>query len=229
MVRLKNRRNCPINGFQYRQPETGAEFKDWDFETTVNQVIAHRKQNPRFSLNTDPGTVREEVDHANALRMLAIAGAENFIITDSVDGGGPDPKARASRSVWQSAVGGAKKLAAGANVLHDWLGAGGQAVPAPLSAARGETCSRCPKNGKGDWTRFFTEPASQQIKRKLAIKNDLAMATPYDAQLGVCEACLCPLPLKVHTPLEHILKHMSGEVRAALDAGCWVLSEASNA
>jgi len=225
MVRLKNRRVCPVNAFQYRQAETGAQFKEWDFELLVSQVIAHRQQNPRFNLPTDGNSVRSEVDYANALRMLSIRGGESYVTEDA--GAAPDPKRLASRSAFQNVVGGVKKIASGKAILTEWLGEGGVPVRGELANQRAATCAACPKNKAGDWTSFFTAPAADMIRRKLELRHDLNLSTPDDDKLVVCDACLCPLKLKVHTPLKHILNHTSAEVRAELDPGCWVLSEES--
>lgn len=223
MVRLKNRRTCPVNAFQFRQAETGAQFKDWDFETLVSQVIGHRQQNPRFNLPTDANTVRTEVDQANAMRMLSIRGGESYVTQDM--GGTPNPKLMASRSAFQSVVGGVKKLSAGKAALSEWLGEGGEPVRGELANQRAAGCAKCPKNQPGDWTAFFTEPAAEMIRRKLSLRHDLSLSTPDDDKLVVCAACLCPLKLKVHTPLKHIVGHMDATVRAELDPACWILSE----
>jgi hypothetical protein len=55
--------------------------------------------------------------------------------------------------------------------------------------------------------------------------SDRKLSTMVDAQLNVCVACLCPLKLKVHAPLEFIARHMDPETRAALDPQCWMLAE----
>lgn len=225
-VRLRNRRNSPINGFQFREPKTGALLTSWGFDDLVGQVRQHRSQNPRFNLTTDKNAVETEVDEQNAMRMLAIRGAEAFITMDEVYV--PKTIAPRRRSVFASVAGGVNKLAAGMSVLHDWLGEGGQAVPREQSARRAAVCANCPKNEPGDWTRFFTEEASETIRRQLAIKNDMALTTPDDEKLQVCGACLCPLKLKVHTPLMHIIKHMSAKVKGELHGECWILKEMSN-
>jgi len=53
------------------------------------------------------------------------------------------------------------------------------------------------------------------------------LATSHDAALNVCDVCLCPLKLKVHTPLQYIKAHMTDEVFADLARvpGCWIVRE----
>ena len=54
------------------------------------------------------------------------------------------------------------------------------------------------------------------------------LATPHDDAILCCEVCLCPLHLKVHTPVKFLKAHTSPEVLAELrDKGrdCWVVKE----
>ena len=50
------------------------------------------------------------------------------------------------------------------------------------------------------------------------------LKTSKDAELNVCQACLCPLKLKVHTPMSLIQKRLKPEQRAELDPKCWILA-----
>jgi hypothetical protein len=136
-----------------------------------------------------------------------------------------DPKSQAPRREQASVAGGVKRMVTGAAILRDWLGAGGTPVAPKLANQRAAVCATCPMNDKGDWTRFFTVPAAEQIKTQIELRNTLQMNTPFDAQLQVCSACLCPLKLKVHTPLEHIEAHLKPVDREKLDKPCWILSE----
>jgi len=47
--------------------------------------------------------------------------------------------------------------------------------------------------------------------------------TSLDSHLKTCVACDCHLPLKVHTPMKHILDNTSPEVMEKLDRRCWIL------
>jgi hypothetical protein len=73
--------------------------------------------------------------------------------------------------------------------------------------------------------------------------QDRKLSTPYDDRLNVCKVCLCPLKLKVHTPLKYISAHMNEAVLADLmkvgqpdkelerlgqkneDPKCWIVEE----
>jgi hypothetical protein len=222
-VRLKSRQQSPINGFQFVQPEISPNpMKTWDFRGLVDQVINQRRANPRFQLPTERAAVENEVDEQNAMRMLSIRGGENYITHDALPAPPPfyNPPQR-RRAV--AAAG--DNLANGVRVLADWLGEGGVPVAKELAESRAAICAVCPKNGKGDWTARFTGPVAAVIRKQLAIKNDMSLTTAHDNELGVCDACGCQLSLKVWAPIKHIAAHLTDEVKAKLDPGCWVTSE----
>lgn len=219
MARLKSRTQCPPNGFIYVQKQTGWKGQSWEFSTLCRQVQQHRQSNPRLKLNTNLAAIEVEVDEQNAERVMHMNGAESYI-----QPGGYSPKPIPPHILQV-----AQRVVAGENSIADWIGEDGIAVPAPQSKARAHVCVSCPKNEKGDWTRFFTKPAAALIRRYLAQRNERKLVTEYDDQLGVCAACSCPMKLKVHTPLKHILSHIPAESKADLDPGCWVLSEEASA
>lgn len=225
MLRLASRKagQC-VGGFQFRQPQTGAEFLAWDFEQLVKEIIKHREKNPRFNLTTDPVAVRNEVDLSNATRMQHIRGADIYIVNDPGPAPPSFPVAPRSRS-WRSAVGGVKKVAAGVGVLLDWLGSGATPVNADIANGRAAICETCPKNQPGDIASIFTEPVAEKIRTQLAIRRDLNLSTPSDEKLKVCQACMCSLPLKVWVPIMHISDHLTDAVNSELWEQCWIKSE----
>lgn len=225
MVRLKSRTQCPVNGFWFTQAETGWHQQGWDFEGLCAQILAMRQANPRFQLSTNMEAIRNEVDLQNALRMQTIRGAESYIVNTDAEATAPNFPNPQRRARLADAAGAIKRLAAGVAALRDWLGTGGQPVAAELAEARAAVCVACPLNTAGDYTRWFTIPASEAIRKMQEARSDLNMSTSQDAQLGVCEACLCPMKLKVHVPLDNVVKHMTDEVKGRLDPKCWMLKE----
>lgn len=218
-MRLKDRYHSPPGGFQFFQPETGWKQTTWDFEQLVRELQSHRKANPRFNLNTDTEVIRSEIDTANALRCQSIAGAEHFILNEGV----APPKSLAPATWLRNVVGAGVSLVAPA--LGSWLGKGGIPVARELAEHRAGICARCPKNGRGDLTRYFTVPAANQIRKDIEHRNNLKLSTSHDPELGVCEACSCPLQLKVHVTLEDIIEHTTPEIKADLHSDCWILHE----
>lgn len=227
MVTLKSTTQCPPNGFQYFQPETGwnnlehAPISQWDFKLLCREIQKMRLANPRFNLNTDMNAIETEVKQVNALRMLSIPGAQAYIIEDKAPSVVSPKQLRPLRKLAAAAVG-VNRLISGAGAIIDWLGHGGQPVEKTLAESRAAVCKTCPQNQAGDW---FTDKASELIQAQIGAKNDLALTTSADPDLHTCKVCMCPMKLKVWTPLEHILGHMKAEVRKDLPAHCWILKE----
>lgn len=223
---LLNRRQFPPGGFQFFEPKTGwRSSPGFTFDQVVEEIIRHRMANPRFASqwNTDFDLVADELDTYTCVRIgmdpnYCSGGSPSFV-------SGPPP----SRSQWVGRVvesaAAARKVMTGIAVLLDWLGSGGKPVAPELAEARAAVCAGCPQNTAGNLTDFFTVPASEQIRKQLAIRSDMKLATTHDEQLNVCKACFCPMKLKVHTPIQHILAHLKPEGRAALDPRCWIPKE----
>jgi hypothetical protein len=230
MVRLKSRTQWCIDGFKFLDAViSDQEFGDpsWSFERLCQEIQGRRQSNPRFNLPTDMNTIRNEADRYNALRMLQRRGGEQYVIQE---GTGP-PNFPSPHPSWSGAAA-VRQVGAGAAVLRDWLGEGAVPVPGEQASGRAAVCAQCPMNSKNNgraqapWLNRFTQAASEYLRAQLALRQDLNLTTPSDEQIdGVCEACLCPLRLKVHVPMEHIKKHLSAEVKTKLAPGCWILTE----
>jgi hypothetical protein len=231
MLKLASREKSIPNGLQFHIP-TLPNFKlppQCSFSVAVQSIIAVRKANPylanKLGWKTDEHSVENELDEFNA-RICAAMNWTNFIATD-VQGAPSLPKQLPSHQsgAIAAAANTAKKLWAGLRSTNDWIDSGVPAVPKEQAEARATVCVACPLNGKGGIESFFTVPASEAIKRQIQKLETRKLATSLDAKLGVCTACLCPLPLLVQTPLQFKLAHMTPDTRAALDKSCWVLAE----
>jgi hypothetical protein len=231
-VTLKNPEGQIPNGLRFMQPETG-----WDstvslgtfpsMDTLTRGVIDHRAGNPwliqKHGWSVDFSQVKREMQEYNA-RICLEHGWLNFIITDEQPNAVPALPQK--KTLLSDGVAGVKRVAAGVGVFLDWIGAGGIPVSEDVAKRRAGICADCPKNDGGDWKKYFTEPIAAKIKQQLEIKHDLQLKTPKDSKLTVCSACDCPLQLKVWTPMEHILNHMSVDTMAKLDSRCWILKQA---
>lgn len=220
----------PPNGILYEQRQTGFRSwlvepsSQWDFDWCCRIIRDHRLANPRFGFTTDMGLIADELDRVNAARVAAIPGAQDYVIAVT-DAGAANPHQAPLNlpAKLQHVAAGLSKMVTGGKGLLEWEKSGEPPVPAEQAEARAQVCAVCPKNSKDDLTRWFTVPASEFIKRQIERANNLKLATSKDAELGTCEACLCVLIPKVHTPLKFI--HMSEAVKAELDPACWILSE----
>lgn len=229
-LRLKSHSQSPPNGFLYVQTQTGwrseqhVPTSQWDWNLLVRAVQQHRVSNPKLGLPTDLESIESELDYVNALRVQNMRGGSTYVTDDERP---PPPKSLASRLTSQlaSVAAGARKVKAGALTLLDWNLSNDPPVEPEHAVSRAGVCVTCPQNGKGDLTRWFTVPAAAQIKKAMAARLGLNLTTPHDENLGVCEACSCPLALKVWPKIEYIKAHMPEEVKADLDPRCWILKE----
>lgn len=227
-VRLKNEWQSPIGGWQHTDAAINSEpLTVWSIQELVQAVVARRRLNPRFGLSLDAGVVKEDVLRQNADRMTRIRGGEHYLIQDDNVPGPPPGQAGFSppHTGRRSAAARVRSVAAGIGILIDWLGDGGESVDLPVADARAKVCVGCPLNQPKDFLAFFTDPVAQKIRQQISIKNEMELKTQYDDKLNVCTGCGCSLDLKVWTPIQHIARHTSDEVKAKLDARCWVLKE----
>lgn len=227
MARLKSLTKHPPSGFQFIEAAAGMKKPfAGSFTSVVSQVLALRKANKylaeKYGWALDRAGVERDVEAQNVARCLAHGW------TDFIESEAPvyaPTHGDSKKNLFGNAVGGVKRVAAGIGVLLDWLGSGGRPVDQATAEHRANVCVNCPKNDGGDWKSYFTGPIAAKIRTQLEIKNDLALRTSQDEKLTVCSACDCPLQLKVHTPLSHILAHTTDEVKKRLDPNCWILHE----
>lgn len=231
MPRLVSRQKQVPFGFKFHQPQTGWRSRQFaSFDRIVQDLIKHRLANPaitaKFNLATDYDNVANEVDEYNALRC------EKMRWFEYIQGRTPQPAGgqaavipfRERPPIRRQGVFG--KVAAGALVLVEWVKSKEEAVPKEKSTARAKTCAVCPLNEQGDWTSFFTVAVSEKIREELQKARAWDLTTEFDEKLKVCMACSCPLPLKVHIPIERILSRIPEESKADLAPDCWILAEA---
>lgn len=217
-ARVRNRHVTAVGGWKYFQPQTGMSFNEWDFKLICQKVQQHRKSNPRFGLSTNLVDVENDVDEANALRMLSMPGAESYVETV----GSTIPKFRPPSNPSSPNVADAsERLIGGAKIVAEMFGPQGPVSP-ELANKRASICSECPLNEKGDWTRWFTVPASAIVRQMLEVVHNMKLSTPYDDKLVFCSACSCPLKGKVWAPLEHIKAHTPQESLDRVDPKCWI-------
>lgn len=221
-------------GWSFYQPET-----DWHapnpmgttFAQQVEAIRKHRLANPRFSFSTEPAVIARELEEytlARWRRTYSEHGMQKFLER-------PDDSVKKKHSDWlttsrppPSLLG---RVAAHAGidtaVLEDWFGAGGKPVALQVSTARALVCASCPGNRKGTWRDTLTVAAAKTLRAYFSVKNELALSTALDKDLGLCKACGCVLELKVHTPDIHVLNNLTDKERVKLaeqNPRCWILA-----
>lgn len=225
---LKSRDKPIPNGGGFYDPATRFRARPYtSFTVQLDQVLAARLANPAAcqanKLSTNPDVVADEIDRYMA-EICRTNGWNDYItITARGSGGAAVPFYQP-----EAMLSGREKLASlagGAALNVEWLSSGAEAIPPEMAEKRATVCAGCPLNGKGGWESYFTVPWSNSVRRALSTRKVWNLATSKDDQLGVCQACLCPLPLKVHVPLPMVLKHITPESEAALHPDCWIRAE----
>lgn len=221
-----SRSQIPPGGWQFYQAQT-----KWSapnpisntFDAQVVNIIKHRMANPaimlRHRLSVDKADVSKELVDYTRARLGMGPEVETF------------PKIPAPAALPQltgavsQAVAVVKKIAAGAALLMEWEESGLPPVSSAISTLRASVCADCPKNEQGkSLSEYFTRPLALATQRRFEKLDDMKLMTPFDDKLKVCQACLCPLRLKVHTPMHLIQKRIKPEQRAELDPRCWILT-----
>jgi len=221
--------------FTFIQPQTGWHSSPGlDFYATVREIIAHRKQNPRFASqwHTDPESVAAELDYYTCLRIhFDPQFCTNNPTTVSEDVkkklrilSQPPASQPKSAAVVVARV---ENAAAGIGVVLDWLGDSLEPVPQELAEARAAVCAECPQNGRPDFIQRLEGWAASGVKELLELKNGMELKTSKDDQLHHCQICDCALKLKVHAKMEHIKAHTGQRVMDLLPAYCWYKTECS--
>lgn len=197
------------------------------FDQQCDNIIAMRKQNPRFNLPIDKPTVAAELESFTIARWSkkwSKNGMQRFLA------GGVEDKKKES-SFTQPALRALNAVVAHvADVnlapLEDWLGSGGVPVDAATAEKRAAVCASCPANRLGNWKDLLTLKAAQTIQAYLSLKNQMKLATSFDAKLGLCTACKCSNELKVWCPSQFIADNETEEDKAKLakaNPKCWVI------
>jgi hypothetical protein len=226
-VETFNRSQFPNGGWQFFQPQTNWHnpMKMVGFDASVVAIIKHRQSNPaaigQFGLATDATAVGNELEAYNRKRLglPPVLSAEN-----------PLPKWAApvgliSRSPGAVAAA-VSNMVTGLGQWYSWTDQGA-VVSVSQAESRASVCVKCPKNETGDWTRFFSGPGAELVRRQLEAKNGMKLETSHDASLHVCGACQCPLTLKVWSPIRLVKEKLKPEQREQMPEICWVKTESA--
>ena len=240
-MRLRNRQRPLPNGISFYDPATKYQAPlHSTFTAQVDGTIAARVANPgvtkQFNLATDREAVEREVDYY-LCTVAQRQGWNDFVdhTRQAVDGGLPNQapfhrpgQFNATPNQNRQPPAFVRKLqnvAGGSEVLVDWLASGAEAVPIVLAEKRAAICVKCPLNGHGGLEQIFTLPVAAAIRGALNLRREMRLETKSDDKLGTCEACDCPLKLKVHLPIDRIWTGLSDQQKASLDPGCWIPPE----
>lgn len=242
-----NRHTFPSGGWQFYQPQT--KWRNpmplgFTFEQTVEAIIKHRLANKaialKYGLSTDFNTVADELEKYTKMRLGIVeepppkTTARPVVVpavrrVDAVAGVNikrqpvqpPQPPSILNR--FASVASSLKKVAVGVGTVLDCVE--GEPVSKEEAERRASICVGCNENGKGNFTEWFTVPLSEAIRKAEAKLKERDLTTSVHELLGTCQACLCPLPLKVFCRMDKIKKHMIAEVQSDLPTHCWILEK----
>ena len=211
----------PAGGWQFFQSATGWSAPtptSSTFDQSVILIIKHRQQNPaavlKYKLSLDFNTVANELETYTRLRL-------GIPLSDPASAPFPQPP-RSLPAPVEAAVAGIKKLASGVALLFEWEESGQPPVASELSNQRAAICVTCPKNNPENLSKYFTAPVSEMVRKRLARLFAMNLKTDSDLKLGICDACLCPLKLKVWCGLDLIIKHTKPETLKEFPPHCWI-------
>lgn len=231
MPKLLNRQKQVPNGMSFYCPILKYKSPPWaSFQTICDGYRVAIIGNPGLAkargLSSDPNWIADTVDTYIATNLAAL-GHNDFITGGS---GVPQVPFQQPQIRPPSPARKIANLAVGAVVNIEWIASGSEAVPQEQANRRAEICSRCPKNPpeESGWEKWFSIPAANAIRLAIEKKNDFKLVTPFDASLKVCNACDCPLILKVWTPFDKFFHKMPQDQKDALNKEnpmCWIIEE----
>lgn len=197
-------RKVPPEGFYYKQPVTGMEFRKASLEETVPAVKEHRIINhlERQSDEEVRADVEDQICKRVGYQWCRNMSAESWGFTLS----------------WDAIKAGTKTLATEA--LHTLTGQDPWCSQAEAER-RAEICSRCFANQRGGGCAScgFMDRVREVIAETCSEKE-----TKVDDRLQSCLVCGCLLKCKVHYPSEVLNAGMSDKQRSAYAdvPDCWM-------
>lgn len=227
-----NTNNLPPNGYAVYEARTGWSSTPYTgLEATVTEVQRHREANkgrfPDWPL--DRASIERFVLQFTEARLRSMPGGEAWLAPGPAES--PPPvnflPRRLPRQRSPAAVEGVKqpvqKVVAGIALITDWLGSGLKPVEQARADHRASICARCVLNQKP--AELITSVMADGLHLLMEAKAHMKLATPHDALLETCTACLCRNSLKVWTPIEHVKAHTTPEILTALAEPCWIRDE----
>lgn len=218
---LKSRTKWPPGGWKFIQRETGWTLPaGLDWHHSVLAIISHRAANPRFQVSTDYNTVADELD---AYQCARLGNDPVWCVSPEISNFSARPLPP-RQSGGENAAGAGKfvkNTGAGIALWVEWFGKG-KPVSQDEAESRAKICLQCPRHVRGNMVQRFSKAAVNEIVGVFEIMNDLALQTPYDAQLNICDACDCPMRAKVWCPADIIKSHLRPEAELLLWEKCWL-------
>lgn len=221
-------KTLPPGGWAYQDPTTGFKPDPFQpFNDAVAAIVDNRKAN-----NLPRATFLEaafDLDTETCMRL----GNDPLYCDDGKKKLYSPPAWQAAARAAAHAGGKLRKVAAGAQILVDWVGDGLTPVSKSLAQDRADVCTGrlnskpCPHNTHQGIANL-TGPIADFIKKQLQKKSELRLSVEGEEKLETCGICICQNNLKIWTPLDVILDRTSEQVLADFRQKadwCWILKE----
>lgn len=230
-MKIKDRNQFPPRGWVFFQPETtwwAPDPMSNGFSAQVQNIINHRRANPRFNLATDATSVANDLEAYTCSRInndpqWCYSDAPN--LNPPIQSDEPQKKTSFVKSVVAALVRRVRQLKDGEAIGRAWLGDSLTPVDPKTADDRVIGCLNCPKHDPGNWFDHFTGEIAEAVMEIVKIKNHLELTATNESGLGSCKACGCHLASKVWIPLKHIRKNTSPKIMDELDSKCWIKTE----
>ena len=230
MPRLKDRNKQTPGGHQFYDPVLKYRPRPWaSLDEIAQGLLQARLGNPGLTQqnawSTDINVVTNEVDAAIAKHCQQM-GWTDYVMADVPGGDQAQPSNFQQRPQNLRLLQKLKNVAEAPSVIVDFIKSKDEAVDKTLSTLRAKTCVECDYNEKSkSLLDIFTVSASEAIRKTLEVARGWNLKTEHDENLGVCDACHCPLKFKVHMPILHIRNKMPAEIHERLPEWCWIRKE----
>lgn len=200
------------------------------FSAQVQNIINHRRANPRFNLATDSENVANDLEAYTCSRInndpqWCYADSPNPNPPAPNQSGEPQKKSSFVTSVVAALVRRIRQLRDGEAIGRAWLGDSLTPVENNTADQRAVKCLNCPKHDPGNWFDHFTGEIAEAVMEIVKLKNHLELSATNESGLGSCKACGCHLASKVWIPLKHIRNNTSPKIMSELDPNCWIKTE----
>lgn len=110
----------------------------------------------------------------------------------------------------------------GTEILNDWLSSECRVVDSETANKRAAICIKCPLQ-VSDWK--ITEAIAVAIREQVSLKNHLKLRCVGEKKLAFCSVCGCCNKLKVHVPIQHLVKYETPESLSKFHQDCWLIHE----
>lgn len=216
---LRTINTVPPGGWRYEQTLPSGEVKKWH-SMNLAWDLAETIADFRKGNGLERATAKEALHDIEEATCTRLHNDPAHCI--------PADKKKGVRAALDRASRSARAAATGGKVLVDWLGSRARPVVIDIAQRRADVCLECEHNKEGHSFLRLTAETVKAIAEQMQAREALKLRVEGEERLKACDVCACPLPLKVHVPLNNILQHTDEATLNAFPPWCWVTTERKN-